>query len=164
MLNDYLYSCLLSFYPLWWSDYSRLLPFLLLLLVVEIDYFKKIYLFHCTQGMWKFLGQGSNSHHNCDPSHSSDNTGSLICCATRELWLPTFFAGGWTRGMWKFSGSGSNWSCSCSIYAGWVSFVEYVTYKYFLHLVTCLHSFNRNEVNIFILMKNISFLLFIFET
>ena len=29
-------------------------------------------------GMWKFPGQGSNLSHSCDPSYSSDNTGSLV--------------------------------------------------------------------------------------
>ena len=34
-------------------------------------------------GLWKFPGQGSN------PGRSSDNAGSLTCCAIRELfkWL-----------------------------------------------------------------------------
>ena len=32
-----------------------------------------------TRSVWKFPGQGSN------PSHSSDNTRSLACGATREL-------------------------------------------------------------------------------
>ena len=49
------------------------------------------FLFVCTCGMWKFSGQGSNPHcyYGSDPSHSDDNTRSLICCPTRELlnWL-----------------------------------------------------------------------------
>ena len=36
-------------------------------------------------GMWKFWGQGFNSHHSSDPSHCSDNTRSLTHCAMREL-------------------------------------------------------------------------------
>ena len=35
--------------------------------------------------MQKFPGQGSNPCHSNDPNHSSDNTRSLACCATREL-------------------------------------------------------------------------------
>ena len=35
--------------------------------------------------MWKFPGQGSNPYHISDPSHCSDDTRSLTCCATREL-------------------------------------------------------------------------------
>ena len=38
----------------------------------------------CPHGMLKFLGQGSNPHHSCSLSHSSDNAGSLTHCATRE--------------------------------------------------------------------------------
>ena len=37
------------------------------------------------QGMWKFLSQGSNPCHSCNPSHSSDNGGSLTHCTTKEL-------------------------------------------------------------------------------
>ena len=33
--------------------------------------------FHCTCGMWKFLGQGSNLHHSCHQSHSSYHARSL---------------------------------------------------------------------------------------
>ena len=35
--------------------------------------------------MWKFPGQGSNPHGSSDPSHWSDNMGSLTCWATQEL-------------------------------------------------------------------------------
>jgi len=38
-----------------------------------------IFLLDHAWGMWKFLGQGWNAN------HSSDNMGSLTCCATREL-------------------------------------------------------------------------------
>ena len=45
-----------------------------------------IYLFiGGSYSMWKFPGQGSNSCHSSDPSHSSDNAGSLAFWATREL-------------------------------------------------------------------------------
>ena len=37
------------------------------------------FFFSCTHSMWKFPGQGYHL------SHSSDNTGSLTHCATREL-------------------------------------------------------------------------------
>lgn len=37
----------------------------------------------CSMG--KFSGQGLNSHHCFNQSHSRDNTGFLTCCAKREL-------------------------------------------------------------------------------
>ena len=37
------------------------------------------FFFGCTNGVWKFLGQGSNL------CHSSDNSGCLTHCATREV-------------------------------------------------------------------------------
>lgn len=40
--------------------------------------------------MWIFPGQESNSYHSGNPSPCSDNTGSLICCAPRELLKPDF--------------------------------------------------------------------------
>ena len=42
--------------------------------------------------MWNFWGQGSNPCHSSDLSHSSDNSGSLTCGATRELdfFLPIY--------------------------------------------------------------------------
>ena len=49
-----------------------------------------IYLFGRAFGMCKFPGQGLNPCHRSDPSHSSDNTGLLTHCATRELLLPFF--------------------------------------------------------------------------
>ena len=42
-------------------------------------------------GRGKFLGQGWNPCHRNDPSHSSDNAGSLICWATRELQQELYF-------------------------------------------------------------------------
>ena len=42
--------------------------------------------FGCTHIMQKFLGQGSILCHSSNQSHCSDNTGSLTCWATRELW------------------------------------------------------------------------------
>ena len=38
----------------------------------------------CTCSMWKFPGQGQNSHHSSDLCRCSDNAQYLICCATRE--------------------------------------------------------------------------------
>lgn len=35
--------------------------------------------------MWMLLGQASNPHCSCCLQHSWGNTGSLTCCATREL-------------------------------------------------------------------------------
>ena len=34
--------------------------------------------------MWKFLAQVLNLHHSRDPSHCSDNAGSLTCPTTRR--------------------------------------------------------------------------------
>ena len=42
-------------------------------------------------GMQMFSAWGSNPNHRSNPSHSSDNTGSLTHCATRELWDLFFF-------------------------------------------------------------------------
>ena len=47
--------------------------------------------FGCTLNMWKFPDQGLNLWHSSDPSHWSDNIGSLTCCTTRELILSLFF-------------------------------------------------------------------------
>ena len=45
-----------------------------------------IYLFFGhTHSVWKFLGQGSNSCHNSDPSQCSDTARSLTHCTAREL-------------------------------------------------------------------------------
>ena len=41
--------------------------------------------------MWKFPDQGSNLCHSRNPSRSSDNVGSLTCCATRELQIVCTF-------------------------------------------------------------------------
>ena len=43
------------------------------------------FLFGCTCGKQMFPGQGLNPCHSSNLSHSSDNTGSLTCCPTREL-------------------------------------------------------------------------------
>ena len=40
--------------------------------------------------MCKFPGREMNPCHSNDPSHCSDNTGSLTCCTTRELLLLFF--------------------------------------------------------------------------
>ena len=47
--------------------------------------------FVCTQGMQKFLGQGSNLRHSCDLNCYSDNIGPLTHCGTRELQALGFF-------------------------------------------------------------------------
>ena len=44
-----------------------------------------------THRMWKFPGQGSNPYHSINPSHSSENPGSLAHCATRELQRGYFY-------------------------------------------------------------------------
>ena len=48
-------------------------------------YFFFFFFFCLTHGMWKPLGQGSNLHHSSDPSHFSDNSGSLTRCAIELL-------------------------------------------------------------------------------
>ena len=35
--------------------------------------------------LWKFPGQGPNPRHSSDPSHRSNNSGSLTCCDTGEF-------------------------------------------------------------------------------
>ena len=46
---------------------------------------KSFLFFNChTCGIWKFPSQGLNSHHSSNPSHCSDNTWYLTCCATGE--------------------------------------------------------------------------------
>ena len=49
------------------------------------DSFFIIIFFGHAHGMWKFPGQGLNSHHSIHLSHCSDSARSLTCCATREL-------------------------------------------------------------------------------
>ena len=58
-----------------WEQQDTWKPSLLLLLLLSC----------CAQGLWKFLGQGLTLHHSSDQRHSSDNTRSLTCWATREL-------------------------------------------------------------------------------
>ena len=48
-----------------------------------------IYLVH-THGMWKFLGQESNLHHSSKLTHSTNYTGFLTHCTSRELWICAF--------------------------------------------------------------------------
>ena len=52
---------------------------------------KNFFIFGHACHIWKFPSQGLNSIHSHDPSHSSDNTGSLTYCATRELQEKVFF-------------------------------------------------------------------------
>ena len=47
-----------------------------------------VFVFSYTQGLWKFLGQGTNLHHSSHPSHCIDKARSLTCCTTRELQAP----------------------------------------------------------------------------
>ena len=46
---------------------------------------KTLYIFGQSHSIWKFLGQGSKPRHSNNPSYSSDNAGSLTCCAIREV-------------------------------------------------------------------------------
>ena len=54
---------------------------------LEFLVFLLLLCFGHTHGMREFLGQGSNSH------HGSDNTGSLVTGATRELLARASFPG-----------------------------------------------------------------------
>ena len=47
--------------------------------------FITIIFFGCIYGICKFWDQRLNPSHSCDLCHSSDNAGSLTCCATRKL-------------------------------------------------------------------------------
>ena len=86
--------------------------------------------------MQKFAGQGSNSSHRSNQSHSRDNTGSLTWRATRELlysnfnyFLPSAYFGfhslfvcfyfGCTWGIWKFPDQGLNPCHSCNMCHSW---------------------------------------------
>ena len=44
-----------------------------------------LFIFGSILSTCKFSGQGSNQHHGSDPSHHSDNAGSLTRCAARKL-------------------------------------------------------------------------------
>lgn len=45
---------------------------------------------HCTHGLWKFPGLGSNPCHSSDLNCSRDNARPLILCTTRKLRIPGF--------------------------------------------------------------------------
>ena len=49
-----------------------------------------LFIFGYSHGREKFLGQGLNLHHSCDPSHSNDNARLLTCCATRTSYSVSF--------------------------------------------------------------------------
>ena len=55
------------------------LYYILLCKIIFDIYFSLFFFFGRTRGMWNFLGQGLNL------CHSSDSTGSLTHCTTREL-------------------------------------------------------------------------------
>ena len=46
--------------------------------------------FGCAQGIWKFMGQGSNPNHSSNPSHCSRTTGSLTLHHKRTQGLTCF--------------------------------------------------------------------------
>ena len=78
-----------------------------------------LFIFCLTPGMWKFPDQELNSHHSSDPSHCSDNAGSLIHWATTELsgcWILFRRAFIWYLCLWIFHcpKSGSNVTSSFS--------------------------------------------------
>ena len=53
--------------------------------------FSFLFFFGCICGILKVPGKGSNLHHSSDPSHCSDNAGSLTHSTTRErLCTPIF--------------------------------------------------------------------------
>ena len=59
---------------------SSLLPSLL-------PSFLPLFLSYHTYSMWKLPGQGSNPRHSSNQTFRSEFTGSLTCCATKELSL-----------------------------------------------------------------------------
>ena len=59
-------------------------------LSLSLFFFFFFFFFGCTHGMWKFLGQGLNLHHDSDPSHCSGDTRSLTYCITRKLLVMLF--------------------------------------------------------------------------
>ena len=63
-----------------------LFPLLYFLTTQFLSFFGHIHV------MWIFLGQGLNLCHSSDPSHSSDNTGSLTYYTTRKLWNFFFYS------------------------------------------------------------------------
>ena len=48
-------------------------------------FFFPFFFLNYTHGMWSFQGQGWNPSHCSNPSHGSDNAGSLAHYATRKL-------------------------------------------------------------------------------
>ena len=56
-----------------------------------MDLYSPVLPFFChTHSMWKFMDQGLNLCHYSNPSHCSDNTGTLIDHVTRELLTRVF--------------------------------------------------------------------------
>lgn len=64
---------------------SLLQPLLLTVMNNLRDQFPVVVFFGRTQSTCKFSSQGLHPCHTCSRSHSSDNVGSLIPWATREL-------------------------------------------------------------------------------
>ena len=74
------------YFPNYWNSCSEKGVFLFCGLVMwRVCFTLFIYLLGCACGMGKISGQGSNQPHSNNPSHSSDNAGSLTHWATREL-------------------------------------------------------------------------------
>ena len=80
--------------------------------------FLSFFFFGHIHGIQKFLGQGSNPGHSSNLSHSSDNTGSLTQCATREfpnlffifyfflfMAAPATYRSSWVRGQIRAAAS-----------------------------------------------------------
>ena len=60
-------------------------------LIIPCHWNTFFFFFGCTHSIWKFPGQGLNPGLSRDPSCCNANTGSLICCATRELLGMSFY-------------------------------------------------------------------------
>ena len=102
--------------------------------------FIRVLFFGHTRGMWKFPGQGLKLHHSCG------NTGSLTCCASRELFFKnhfsnfflktiSFWLGGYLIFMnmiecyFKISYHLCNfWGCVCGVCVCWKSFHRLVIF------------------------------------
>ena len=104
--------------------HSRNSSFILLWLLIDINFVckKNSFFFGCAPSMQKFLDQGSNPSHSSDLSQTSNDTGSLTCCTTRELW-ELFFSIDLQR-------------CVCfSCVANWFSYMYTHPYQGVIHII-----------------------------
>ena len=64
------------------------------------------FLFGCTCGIWKFLGQGLNLYYSSSKSHCSDNDGSLTHWAREKLQVRVYLSenyASWGESDWQVS-------------------------------------------------------------